>query len=520
MPRIHYHGSDYSAREGETVLDALLRQGASLAFSCRAGSCHQCALRILEGTVPDRAMRGLPANLRERGYFLPCRCVPEQDIAIANREPADFTIKATVTSKQIASPGVCILKLEPHETVQPVPGQYVMLQHADGSPRPYSVASLPEEDGFLELHIARRDEGHVSRWIHDDVTVGATVHVQRPEGSFGYAGTDQDQPLLMLCTGTGIAPVIAVLRDALRHDHRGAIYLFHGVRNRAELYLDAQLQALSRLHDNLHYVACCSREKQADGCDAGRVTKAAAQRFSCLDGYRVFLAGNPSMVAEASLWAESMCVAQSNIIVDPFTAHRPDAVPKQNVRLVPPPDAGLWAALDEGRILHEVLVEFYGLAFADERLGPYFRGVTKQRLVEKQYSFLRNLICGQRDYFGQRPRNAHHWMVISEELFDYRLDLMAACLVRHGVGEPWLSAWHAYENAFRSDIVKREPWPRMVGGQPVLKEGLEEAVLDAGTLCDVCGAEIASGVSVRFHTRLGTTYCPECSRRGDGAANA
>ena len=65
----------------------------------------------------------------------------------------------------------------------------------------------------------------------------------------------------------------------------------------------------------------------------------------------------------------------------------------------------------------------------------FFVGVTQQRLREKQYSFLRSLMLGTRDYLGQRPKNAHHWMVISDDLFDYRLELMASCMRAHGIGE-------------------------------------------------------------------------------------
>lgn len=139
--------------------------------------------------------------------------------------------------------------------------------------------------------------------------------------------------------------------------------------------------------------------------------------------------------------------------------------------------------------------------------------MTRQRLIEKQYSFLRSLITGTREYFGQRPRNAHHWMVVSEELFDYRLAIMDKWMRYHGLQEPWIGRWHAYENRFRADIVKAQPIARDIGGVAVVQEGFLEDVLAIGTMCDACNDPIEPGERVRYHARLGTTYCRGCANR-------
>lgn len=174
------------------------------------------------------------------------------------------------------------------------------------------------------------------------------------------------------------------------------------------------------------------------------------------------------------------------------------------------PDPEMWQALQEGALLSRILEDFYGRVFEDERLAPYFHGVTRQRAIEKQFLFLRQQFTGEKVYFGDRPRNAHHWMVISNELFDYREELMLDCLRRHGLPEPLVQRWRALEERFRSDIVKDAPWKRKMGNVELPLDGYEETVLEIGSLCDGCGSEVDAGVAVRYHVRLGTLYCPDC----------
>lgn len=178
------------------------------------------------------------------------------------------------------------------------------------------------------------------------------------------------------------------------------------------------------------------------------------------------------------------------------------------------PDLEMWAALREGALLREILEDFYTRVYEDERLSPFFAEVTKQRSVEKQYLYLRQLFTGEKVYFGDRPRNAHHWMVISDELFDYREALMADCLRRAALPEHLISRWLAVEESFRSHIVKDQPVSRIMGGVEMPLDGFGEEVLDVGSICDSCENEVPPGTRVRYHLRLGKVYCPDCSDAG------
>ncbi|MBD3657562.1 2Fe-2S iron-sulfur cluster-binding protein [Marinobacter sp.] len=190
-------------------------------------------------------------------------------------------------------------------------------------------------------------------------------------------------------------------------------------------------------------------------------------------------------------------------------SHTAPAAPASDHRFRSP-DPEMWQALGEGSVLSAVLTDFYTRVYNDQRLAPFFHGVTRQRAIEKQFLFMRQKFTGEKVYFGDRPRNAHHWMVISNELFDYRESIMVDCLRRHGLPEHLVERWRDLENSFRSDIVKDEPWKRRIGDIELPVAGFDEITLDVGALCDSCGQEIDAGVTARYHLRLGTLYCPDC----------
>jgi truncated hemoglobin YjbI len=176
----------------------------------------------------------------------------------------------------------------------------------------------------------------------------------------------------------------------------------------------------------------------------------------------------------------------------------------------PAADAELWAALDQGKKLYAILDDFYTIVYDDPRLSPFFQRVTKQRSIEKVSLFLRQVFSGEKVYFGDRPRNAHHWMVISDDLFDYRESIMERCLRDHGLPEHLIARWLAVEESFRPDIVKDRAWKKVVNGVELPLDGYEELELDSGALCDSCQQAIDAGTRVRYHLRLGTVYCPSC----------
>lgn len=178
----------------------------------------------------------------------------------------------------------------------------------------------------------------------------------------------------------------------------------------------------------------------------------------------------------------------------------------------PEPAPWLWMALTEPvDKVRKVLEDFYAAVYADPALAPFFERITQDRVTGKQYSFLKQCLTGEKIYMGDRPRNAHHWMVISDELMDHRQALMHTALVANGLTEEQISHWVRIEEHFRADIVKSEVWPKRIGDEELSTEGFAQEILLDATVCDHCGAEIAAHTLVTYHRRLGQVSCSACA---------
>ncbi len=173
------------------------------------------------------------------------------------------------------------------------------------------------------------------------------------------------------------------------------------------------------------------------------------------------------------------------------------------------PDPELWEAIGGRSGLRSVLQDFYTQVYSDSQLAPFFEGVRQDYVVDKQFSFLRSILTGERNYFGNHPRKAHSWMVISPELFDHREDLLETSLIRHGVTKVMALRVRRIDDVFRKAIIKKEPF-RLKGRGPAMDGELQAMRMDVGILCDFCEAEVTVGDWVSYHTRTGKTWCSDC----------
>jgi len=399
--------------------------------------------------------------------------------------------------------------LEPPSPLSYHSGQFINLRRSDGEMRNYSLASVPELDRYLEIQVQRIPDGVMSNWIFDELKVGDQLEFQGPSGRCYYYPGEPAGSLLLLGTGTGLAPLLGIVRDALQTGHSGPIHFYHGSGSPDGHYAQGVLRDLEQRHANFHYVPCLSGEEVVDGFTPGRVEEVAFAEHTDLDGWRVYLCGVPPMVYGGRELAMRAGVDPLEVHADPhdsgsgiWTAARQ--------RDYPDPRPELWTALEEGPLLTRILTDFYDEVYADPRLVKFFDGVTKARAIEKQYSFLYRVFTGEDVYFGESPLPAHHWMVISDELFDYREKIMATVMRKHGLPEPMIRRWRAIHEGYRADIVKSEPFPKVIDGMTLPLESFSEIILELGGICDVCNEVIPCGESVRFHQRLGTTYCNSC----------
>lgn len=195
----------------------------------------------------------------------------------------------------------------------------------------------------------------------------------------------------------------------------------------------------------------------------------------------------------------------------PFNEPPPEVDMADGVRRAyPEPDPQLWDVLNREGLLRAILKAFYHRVFRDALLAPFFTSVTESRLVDKQYNFLCQAITGEKVYFGERPRNAHHWMVITDAIFDHRTDILRGVLEEFSVDAETTEKLIQVEEYYRQDIVKERPWEKVLFGKAIPVEGYESLVMDEASLCDACEAIIEKGETVTYHVRTGKVSCQNC----------
>jgi len=296
MPSLEFEGIAYEVGDGETVLSCLERHGHTISNSCRSGVCHSCLMRSVGGDLPAASQRGLKVVHQTQGFFLACQCIPEGDLTIATAEGAVEKVTARVLAAEKLNHRVLRVVLEPDRPLTYFPGQFLNFVRPGGLVRSFSIASVPQIDTHLEFHIALVPGGQMSGWLHEEARPGDAVELQGPHGSCCYTAGSLEQPLLLVGTGTGLAPLWGILRDALAQGHTGPIHLFHGASTHQDLYLTEVLRDLAQANGNFHYHPCLRDDDGVDGTAHGSVDTLAMEAFPDLKGWKVYLCGNPELV--------------------------------------------------------------------------------------------------------------------------------------------------------------------------------------------------------------------------------
>lgn len=239
------------------MLDGLSRCGVNYPNSCRAGICQSCLSKSVSGAVDPAWQVGIQDTLRAQNYFLACLAKPEKDIDIAVPNGAECSVDAIIQNHFYLSNDVLALHLRVEDLSPWTPGQYINFVNSDGVIRSYSIANCPTKDGFIELHIKLQNKGVMSDWLRLTARKDMTINIRGPMGNcFYHNPKDRKFDMLLVGTGTGLAPLIAIARDALLKNHKGTITLIHGGRSDSDIYYLQALMALAASHNNFQYKIC------------------------------------------------------------------------------------------------------------------------------------------------------------------------------------------------------------------------------------------------------------------------
>ncbi|MCO7563755.1 iron-sulfur-binding ferredoxin reductase [Pseudomonas sp. S 311-6] len=308
MPELCVGERCWTVPAASNLLDALNAAGCGVPYSCRAGSCHACLVRCLEGQPEDAMPEALGLAQREQGWRLACQCRVSADLRVAVFDPSSDGLPARVCA--LAWFGdVLRLRLRPERPLRYQAGQHLVLW-LDGVARPYSLASLPGEDDFLEFHLDCRRPGAFCDKARrlaegDELRLG-----ELRGGALHYDPDWQERPLWLLAAGTGLAPLWGILREALRQGHQGGIRVLHVTHDRAGQYLAGPLADLAdryprvsvewgladQLEQALAGLRLSSRQTVALACGA----PGSVERFA----RRLFIAGLPRNQLFADVFLE------------------------------------------------------------------------------------------------------------------------------------------------------------------------------------------------------------------------
>lgn len=227
-------GRSFAADPTVSILDAARAGGIVLEYSCRTGRCGICRAPVLSGeTQLLRPEESLSAEDAARGLVLTCCRAATSDLAL-DVEPLDRlagleikTMPARIVSIERLAPAIVrvVLRTPPASPMRFLAGQYVDVI-AQGVRRSYSLANAPREDGLLELLIKRYPGGVLSEYWFERAQPNDLIRIEGPLGTFflrdefpeGRAPAD----VVFLATGTGIAPVKALLEELAADRERAA----------------------------------------------------------------------------------------------------------------------------------------------------------------------------------------------------------------------------------------------------------------------------------------------------------
>lgn len=305
-------GDVVEVEEGQTILDACLRQGVWLPFACGHGTCATCKVEVLEGEVDigNASPFALMDMERDEGKVLACCAIPESDLVIEADIDVDpdfmgFTIEdfqVTVTAMTDLSPTIKGISIDLDHPMQFQAGQYVNL-HLPGveGARAFSVANKPSDGSKLELHVRRVPNGAGTGYIHEQLKVGDTLQLSGPYGQF-FTRKSAPEDLIFIAGGSGLSSPQSMVLDLLEQGDKRKITLLQGARNLAELYNRELFEGLAQTHENFTYVPALDAPLDEDNWTgfSGYVHEAAIAHFDGqFAGHKAYLCGPPPMIDAA-----------------------------------------------------------------------------------------------------------------------------------------------------------------------------------------------------------------------------
>ena len=335
----------FEAAPDQSLLDAAFGASMNLPHSCKGGNCGSCRARLLEGEIyyPNGPPLGLSEAEAAEGFVLLCQARACSDVTIEVPQistPDEILIKRLPARIERALPlshdvmGIS-LRLPAAEEFRFQPGQYIDIMLPRGRRRSFSIASPPHDSRLLELHVRRVSGGEFSTRLFDEGAHSALLTVEGPLGQFVFRDGRNAAPMLLVGGGTGLAPLLSIMRHVVENGIERDMSVYWGVRSQRDLYAHTVLEdlvgrAAQRRAGCLTYVPVLSEPAPDWRGRRGLVHEAVLEDFADLDKYDVYAAGPPAMIAAVRREFGRRGVAPSRLFFDSFD-YAPDALERQRM---------------------------------------------------------------------------------------------------------------------------------------------------------------------------------------------
>ncbi len=303
-------GIQFEAQPGESLLAAGIRQGIGLPYGCKDGACGSCKCKLVSGQVAQSNFqrKALSEDEEAQGFVLTCSAKALSDITLESRQvtPAGalpvkkMPTRVSSLTRKTDDVMVMQLQLPANDTFVYRAGQYVEFILRDGARRSYSMANAPSQGPGIDLHIRHMPGGRFTDLVFGSMKEKDILRIEGPMGSF-FLREESSKPMVFLASGTGFAPLKALLEHMQHCGITRPVTLYWGGRRPADLYMDDWVRAQCDAMPNLHYVPVVSDALPEDAWQGrtGFVHRAVLEDFPDLSGHQVYACGAPVVVDSA-----------------------------------------------------------------------------------------------------------------------------------------------------------------------------------------------------------------------------
>lgn len=295
---------------GSPLLFSLQDEGIFIPSACGGkGTCAYCKVKVLEGGGPVLPTETpyLSAEELEENVRLSCQVKVRNDLEIEIPEELFLIKEFKVKVDRIEDltdyiKGVTLEIVEQEDSIPFKPGQYIQLEipkyklSSEPEFRAFSMASIPVKNNKIELYVGLVEKGIVSTYVHDFLKEGDELVIRGPFGDFYFRESDRD--ILLIATGTGLAPIMAILRHMKKEKIQRKTTLFFGTRTEEDLYCVEELRSLEKELPTFTYIPTLSRvsDDSVWKGERGRVTALIEKKIPEGSELDVYICGNAEMV--------------------------------------------------------------------------------------------------------------------------------------------------------------------------------------------------------------------------------